>query len=174
VMYFPEFPNTRLDSSDLMNDEIKYILHGARSREQGAGATVMAKSRNEARPSRPSGRQKWKASRARNLAWWGWAMYVGLVVHKTIGWGFLSFCLKIEPEGPVQQRRDPGVTRSFKVGDMRRDLGACFEGNQCPMDVCPPNGDIYNFQNCPRGVCIFYLSCRGSLVFHLHQVTWYK
>jgi hypothetical protein len=58
VMYFPEFPNTRLDSSDLMNDEIKYILHGARSREQGAGATVMAKSRNEARPSRPSGRQK--------------------------------------------------------------------------------------------------------------------
>jgi hypothetical protein len=39
------------------------------------------------------------------------------------------------------------------------------------VDVCPPDGDIYQLFKIALGGLVSYFSFRGSLLFHLHQVT---
>ena len=119
---------SRLGSRDPVADGIECGQHGARrarrSREQGAGAFVAAKSRNKARSSMLSWRrdleakdlwlEAWRRGRAgaREVWWFG---------HKIIGGGFLGLGLKIEYESPTRRRRDPGASGSFEAEATWRD-----------------------------------------------------
>ena len=161
---------SRPGSRDPVDDGAKCGSHGARrarrSREQGAGADVAAKSRNKARSSRLSGRRKRKTC----------GLKLGVeVVRPRAGFGGLptkpsveGFSVWASKPSPKAQHDGDGIRVCREASKRRtRDVIAVLasRGREVRWRRGRPMALPTTLPECPLGVCIFTLSCRGSLDF---------